>query len=207
MKQQDLRDGGDDEAMMLDADYVNALEYGMPPTAGFAFSERLFSALMNCTIRESSPFPLMRTLDPSKKPRTMRADVIVLDNQDTPAWSQLNTVAHLSASFASRAGKQLLHMDKSQSRDGEVIPMNITHAIMIKKTGSDTDLWHLKKSAEASGLTVSVFTQDMQDSSDDDKVHHNHLIKNTADIKLLGILIYGKKGQVEALTDDFELFQ
>ncbi len=206
MEQQSLRDGGDDEAMMLDTDYVNALEYGMPPTVGFAYSERLFAALMNCTIRESSPFPLMRNIDTAKK-RTMRADVIILDDESIPAWSKFNTVAHLNASFASRIGKALLHYDKSETKDGEELAMNITHAIMIKKTATMQDLWTMKTEAESLGLSVSVFTQDMQDSSDDDKVHHNHLIKNKSEIKLLGILIYGKKGEVESITDGCELFE
>jgi lysyl-tRNA synthetase, class II len=59
-EQQELRVGGDDEAMMIDHDFVNALEIGMPPTVGFGFSERLFSVLMQKSIRETTPFPLMK---------------------------------------------------------------------------------------------------------------------------------------------------
>jgi len=58
--QQKLRDAGDDEAQMLDEDFVEALEYGMPPTAGFGLSERLFSFLMDKPIRETVFFPTMR---------------------------------------------------------------------------------------------------------------------------------------------------
>lgn len=59
-EQQSLREAGDDEAMMLDYDFVEALEYGMPPTCGFAYSERLFSVLMQKPIRETTAFPLMK---------------------------------------------------------------------------------------------------------------------------------------------------
>ena len=59
-EQQALRDAGDDEAQMADYDYVEALEYGMPPTFGFGVSERLFSFLAGMTIREAQLFPLMR---------------------------------------------------------------------------------------------------------------------------------------------------
>lgn len=58
--QQGLRDQGDEEAQMADLEYVEALEYGMPPTFGFGVSERLFSFLRNTSVREGQIFPLMR---------------------------------------------------------------------------------------------------------------------------------------------------
>jgi len=58
--QQALRDAGDEEAQMHDKDFVEALEYGMPPTCGFGFSERLFSFLMDKPMRETQIFPLMK---------------------------------------------------------------------------------------------------------------------------------------------------
>jgi lysyl-tRNA synthetase class 2 len=59
-KQQALRDAGDEEAQMADYEYVEAMEYGMPPIFGFGVSERLFSFLAGKSIRESQIFPLMR---------------------------------------------------------------------------------------------------------------------------------------------------
>ena len=59
-EQQKLRDKGDDEAHMADYDFVEALEYGMPPTCGFGFSERLFAFLANKPVREAQIFPLMK---------------------------------------------------------------------------------------------------------------------------------------------------
>lgn len=59
-EQAEMRKAGDLEAQMHDEDFVEALEYGMPPTAGFGFSERLFSFLENKTARECQLFPLMR---------------------------------------------------------------------------------------------------------------------------------------------------
>jgi len=58
--QQALRDAGDEEAQMADYEYVEAMEYGMPPVFGFGVSERLFSFLVGKSIRESQLFPLMR---------------------------------------------------------------------------------------------------------------------------------------------------
>ncbi len=58
--QQALRDAGDDEAQMADMEYVEALEYGMPPAFGFGLSERLLSFLLDLPVREAQIFPLMR---------------------------------------------------------------------------------------------------------------------------------------------------
>lgn len=58
--QQQLRDSGDVEAQMNDWDFVRALEYGMPPVSGFGVSERLFSFLVNKSIKETVLFPLLR---------------------------------------------------------------------------------------------------------------------------------------------------
>lgn len=61
--QQALRDAGDEEAQMADMEFVEALEYGMPPAFGFGVSERLFSFLLGTSIREAQLFPLMRPKD------------------------------------------------------------------------------------------------------------------------------------------------
>jgi len=60
-EQMKLRAAGDKEAQMLDEDFVEALEYGMPPAAGFGLSERLFAILMDKSIRETVIFPSMRS--------------------------------------------------------------------------------------------------------------------------------------------------
>lgn len=58
--QEALRASGDEEAQMADYEYVEAMEYGMPPTFGFGVSERLFSFLAGKSIREAQLFPLMK---------------------------------------------------------------------------------------------------------------------------------------------------
>ena len=60
MEQQALRDAGDDEAQMADMEFVEALEYAMPPAFGFGLSERLFSFLMDRPVRETQLFPLLK---------------------------------------------------------------------------------------------------------------------------------------------------
>ena len=59
-EQQKLIEGGDEEAMMAEWDFVEMLEYGMPPTCGFGFGERLFAILIDKPLRETQIFPLMK---------------------------------------------------------------------------------------------------------------------------------------------------
>lgn len=58
--QQELLKKGDKEAMMPDIEFVEMLEYGMPPTCGFGFGEMLFAFLADKPIRETQLFPLMK---------------------------------------------------------------------------------------------------------------------------------------------------
>ncbi len=62
-EQMKLKAQGDKEAMALDEDFLKALSYGMPPTAGFGMSERVFAILVDKPVRETVFFPLMRSRD------------------------------------------------------------------------------------------------------------------------------------------------
>lgn len=59
-EQQAARDAGDTEAQMLDMDFVEMLEYGMPPACGWGNSERNFWLLEGVSGREAVPFPLLK---------------------------------------------------------------------------------------------------------------------------------------------------
>ena len=66
VEQMGLADKGDDEAMIIDHDFIRALEYGMPPTSGMGIGMDRLAMLLTgqTTMQEVLLFPQMR---PEKK--------------------------------------------------------------------------------------------------------------------------------------------
>lgn len=60
-EQMAAREAGDKEAQMLDEDFLEALEYGMPNAFGFGMSERLFAFILNRSVRETTIYPLTKS--------------------------------------------------------------------------------------------------------------------------------------------------
>jgi lysyl-tRNA synthetase class 2 len=206
-KQAALLAAGDSEAMMPDWEFVEMLEYGMPPTFGAAtLGERFFAYLVDKPIRETQYFPLMKPKGESKKKSERKvAHAVFNAGANLEQWQVLNTVAHLSAELGVRGGKTLLKYDSVHTSDGEAIPLNIQHAIMIKQATETRDLHELLKQGREANLEIAAFTREMLETTNDNKIKEITSGKTSEEIEYLGVLLFGPQSEIEALTDKFPL--
>ena len=208
-EQMKLRESGDAEAQQLDEDFLEALEYGMPPAFGFGMSERFFAILMNRSVRETVIFPPMRGKESEQKKEKGKLQIAVaLINAGAglKPWQELNTVAHLNAAFGARRGQSLFFQDEIETADKRKIKLNIQHAIIIKTVPSSDVLQSLARDAKEKNVEVSEFTSEMLGTTNDRKVIELTGKKNLADVQYLGVLLFGEKETIEDLTRSFELY-
>lgn len=185
------------------------MEYGMPPQSGWGMGvERILTLLTKQdNLRDVVLFPLMKTdTNESKKKTTSLAVVLLNQEAKLEKWQELNTVGHLTASFAAREGKNLFLQDTVETADNEKIKLNISGAIMIKSIKNRQEIDVLLEEAKELGITLSEFTREMMQTSDDKKVAEVTKTKNHKEVEYLGILLYGEKKQIEKLTKKFLLY-
>lgn len=226
LEQQALRDAGDDEAQMLDIDFVEMLEYGMPPTCGWSYSERFFWFFEGVTAREGVPFPALRretdqvtkTIYPEvfaeaekdtatkDRPQDFSKRIVAVVNKELEPWQVANAVAHMTAIVGNEVDKnKLVSGDVFSAKDG-AIPRNSQYAIMVKRA-SDKELHKLYKEVQAEKLLHHVFIKEMQDTNDDKEIVEILSNKSLDDTTFYGVTFFGSNDQADKLAKNFQLFK
>jgi lysyl-tRNA synthetase class 2 len=136
-EQQELRDSGDTEAQWLDIDYVEMLEYGIPPTFGYGHSERVFWFLEDVPAREGVPFPQLKEhLDETTKEIYGLKDPVSKSTAKVEVSDDLSGLP--SRKEAEKVLKENVKNDYQQLHSKMVATALEAYA---DKYGGDKDLW------------------------------------------------------------------
>lgn len=115
-EQMRLADKGDDEAMIIDQDFMRALEYGMPPTSGIGIGIDRLVMLMTgqTTIQEVLFFPQMRPEKTAKKDSVEKYTAIGVDKDWVPALQKAGyiTLEILKDSNPNKVRQELCELNK-----------------------------------------------------------------------------------------------
>ena len=115
-EQMRLADKGDDEAMIIDQDFMRALEYGMPPTSGIGIGIDRLVMLMTgqTTIQEVLFFPQMRPEKTAKKDSVEKYTAIGVDKDWEPALQKAGyiTLEILKDANPNKVRQELCELNK-----------------------------------------------------------------------------------------------
>ena len=128
VEQMRLSEKGDDEAMIIDQDFIRALEYGMPPTSGMGIGMDRLVMLMTgqTTIQEVLLFPQMRPEKVQKRDKAEAYEVLGVPAEWVPV---LQKAGYLTAASVADAAPGKLHQ--------ELCGLNKKHKLGLKNPSQD----------------------------------------------------------------------
>ncbi len=230
-QQQQMRDAGDEEAMMLDIDYVEMLEYGMPPACGWGHSERVFWIFEGVTAREGVPFPHLRheidegtkaiypevyapkstketkAITYKSRPQDFSKRIVTILHKDLEPWQVANAVAHMNAIIGNEIPKnQLVSGDYFVGSDAVAIPRNSQYPIIIMRADEKT-LHALYDKVKAKKLIHHVFIKEMQETSNDQAITDTLQSQSIAETVFYGLTFFASNELADELTKNLRLWQ
>lgn len=221
----DRRAEGEDETHPMDIDFLETMEYGMPPTTGLGPGiERLAMMLTGTNyIDDILFFPMMRPAQVtatqkeiygekyvqglgSKIKQDFSRKIVLIVNKELSGWKLTNTIAHLSAYLGNKIKKEQFHSQpKFILKDGE-INTNSQYPI-ITLTASSQQLFNLLTKLEKSDLIHMAFIEEMIKTSDDTELSELVSNKTKEELIYFGLGIFGDSSEIDKLTKKFSLYK
>lgn len=204
---------GQSEHENVDADYIRALEYGMPPTAGWGMGiDRLVSILTNqVSLKEVILFP---TLRPEKDGETKKIEkydykekkIIAILSNELNKGKASNALGHMAVSAGRYLNEQWMGQPIIHDADG-VTHKGISKYPFIVLSASSSQIKELITSAKQRGIFCVDYPQEMFDTGNDgDLVKQLSKAKNKT-LLYHAVLLAGKTDELNDLTSGLSLYK
>jgi lysyl-tRNA synthetase, class II len=223
--QYERRSDGDEETHPMDIDFLETMEYGMPPTTGLGPGIERLAMMFTDTeyIDDVIFFPMMRPANVTstqkeiygekhtkgtsgnKKQDTSKKFVIVLDKNLT-GWKLTNTIGHLSAYLGNKIPKEDFHSTEVfDTKDGSI--KSDSQYPVVTMTAKQAQLKSLHIQLETSELESLSFINEMLELDDDKELAKALSKKSKDELNYLGIGLFGDKEKIEKITKKFSLYK
>jgi lysyl-tRNA synthetase class 2 len=221
----DRKADGDEEAHPMDLEFLEAIEYGMPPTTGLGPGIERLTMMFTETeyIDDILFFPMMKPAKVTATQRTLygekytqgvkkslkqdksRKMAIILD-KNLEGWKMTNTIGHLSAYLGNKIPKdEFKSTDNFPTNDGS-IQSNSQYGIVTLQANQN-QLHSLMKELEETEFEFLSYVEEMVDYHDDKELAEALSKKNKDDLNIFGIGIFGDREKLEKITKKYSLFK